>query len=121
MVWQGRDRNEWATALGHVLAAEDSPAATRPLAFSLAERSVTTGILAAAGFASIDFAEVREPVFYGRDIDAAYEAIVALFLDRRAPTGARLARLRAMLETHLTTDGLLFDSRAWIVTARRET
>jgi hypothetical protein len=30
-----------------------------------------------------------------------------------------LRRLRQALEAHLTADGVLFDSRAWIVTARR--
>jgi SAM-dependent methyltransferase len=127
MVWQGRDRNEWATAMQGVLAPGDSPSTKMPLAFSLGDPAVTTGILTAAGFASIDFAEVREPVFYGPNASAAYEATAELFLGEAAPAVAdttaeeRFQRLRAVLDAHLTPDGVLFDSRAWIVTAHRAT
>ncbi|WP_274427349.1 hypothetical protein [Chelativorans sp. YIM 93263] len=70
------------------------------------------------------FADVHEPVFYGSDVDAAHDAVVELFLakDQRADTisatDEALRRLRAVLDAHLTADGVLFDSRAWIVTAR---
>jgi SAM-dependent methyltransferase len=125
MVWQGRDRNAWATAMQGVLAPAGGQSATEPAAFSLGDPVVTTDILSAAGFASIDFAEVREPVFYGPNVSAAYDATVELFLAKPAPDVAetaveeRLQRLRALLEAHLTPDGVLFESRAWIVTARR--
>ncbi len=88
-------------------------------------RSVTTSLLSAAGFASINFAQVHEPVFHGPSIDAAHDAIVDLFLVSTTPAGAKttadaaLPRPRALLEAHLTADGVFFDSRAWIVTARR--
>jgi ubiquinone/menaquinone biosynthesis C-methylase UbiE len=125
MVWQGRERNQWSTAIQRALVAEDAPSASAPATFSLGDRAATTRLLTAAGFASIDFAEVHEPVFYGPDVDAAHEAIVALFLAKNGPAGTEapsdetLDRLRVLLETHLTADGVFFDSRAWIVTARR--
>lgn len=125
MVWQGRERNEWSTAIQGALAAEDATSTSAPAAFSLGDRAVTRRLLAAAGFASIDFAEVHEPVFYGPDIDAAYDAIVALFLAKdgvagtNPPADETRRRLRALLQTHLSAEGVLFDSRAWIVTARR--
>jgi SAM-dependent methyltransferase len=123
IVWQDRERNEWATAIQGTLALGDVRSENAAPAFSLADPAVTTQILTAAGFASIDFAEVHEPVFYGSTVDAAYGAIVALFLPNDRPLGAAtdemLRRLRAMLEAHLTADGVHFDSRAWIVTARR--
>ena len=124
MVWQGRERNEWSTAIQRALAQEAIPSASAP-AFSLGDRAVATRLLTAAGFASIDFAEVHEPAFYGPDVDAALDAIVALFLAKDGPAGAypatdeTLGRLRALLQAHLTADGVFFDSRAWIVTARR--
>ena len=125
MVWQGRERNAWATAIQGALAPSDARSASAAPAFSLGDRAVTTRILTAAGFVSIDFAEVHEPVFYGPTLEAAYEAVVALFLakDRLADpaTETALRRLRAMLEAHLTADGVHFDSHAWIVTARRAT
>ena len=121
LVWQGRERNEWATAIQGALAL-NAPSANAPAAFSLGDRAATMRILAAAGFVSIDFAEVHEPVFYGPDVDAAHEAIVELFLPKDAPVeGETAQRLRALLEAHLTDDGVLFDSRAWIVVAHKPT
>jgi SAM-dependent methyltransferase len=124
MVWQSRERNEWALAIRDALApASFSPADESP-AFSLGDPEVTARILTAAGFGAIDFADVHEPVFYGPDVDAAQDAVVGLFLakDQRADTTSAtdeaLRRLRAVLNAHLTADGVLFDSRAWIVTAR---
>lgn len=125
MVWQSRDRNEWATVMQRVLATDNSQIPNASPAFSLSDPAVTTDILTAAGFASIDFIEVHEPVFYGRSISAAYDAIVEMFLGGATPDVAdtvakeRLQRLHAMLPARLTADGVLFDSRAWIVTAVR--
>jgi ubiquinone/menaquinone biosynthesis C-methylase UbiE len=121
LVWQGRDRNEWATAIQEALTpgSAPSPAAT----FSLGDPTATTELLAAAGFASVTFAEVHEPVFYGPSFDAAYDAVVELFVGREALAGTELTealqRLRSLLEAHCTPEGVLFDSRAWIVTARK--
>jgi len=117
LVWQGRERNEWATAIQGALGLGDVGSANTPPTFSLGDRAVTTRILTAAGFVSIDFSEVHEPVFYGPSVDAAQEAIAELFLAGDA-SGERLPELRALLEAHLTDDGVFFDSRAWIVTGR---
>ena len=124
LVWQGRARNEWATVIQGALALGDIRSADAAPAFSLGDRAVTTRTLTAAGFVSVDFAEVREPVFYGPTVDAAHEAIVELFLPKDRPAGPNTAtddRLRAVLEAHLTADGVHFDSHAWIVTACRPT
>lgn len=125
LVWQGRERNAWATAIPGALALGDDRSSDAAPAFSLGDRAVTTRILTEAGFVSIDFAEVHEPAFYGPTLEAAQEAIVALFLpkdrlaDPKEVVDERLRRVRALLAAHLTADGVLFDSRAWIVTARR--
>jgi hypothetical protein len=125
MVWQDQQRNEWSTAIQRALAAEDALSARAPATFSLGNRAATARLLTAAGFASIDFAEVHEPVFYGPDINAAYDAIVALFLAKDGLAGTNpatdetLHQLRDLLQVHLTAEGVFFDSRAWIVTARR--
>lgn len=119
MVWQAADRNEWATAISNTLTPGTAPSGAA--AFSLADPAVTTDILTKAGFASVEFAQVLEPVFYGASIDAAYDAVVDLFIepDASKSTGPDDVpqRLRALLESHLTSDGVLFDSRAWTVTA----
>jgi hypothetical protein len=101
-----------------------SPANVSP-AFSLADRTLTTRILTESGFDSIEFADVHAPVFYGPDADAAHDAIVGLFLatdrlvDPDSATIDVLQRVRALVNAHLSAGGVLFDSRAWIVTARK--
>ncbi len=128
MVWQARDRNEWATAIGEALdAGGPAPAPTGTAdAFSLGDRDVVTATLHAAGFADVEFTDVHEPVYFGRDADAAYSFVRGLWstgqrLARLDADGARRAEsaLRAAVAAHDTGDGVLFDSRAWIVAARR--
>ena len=77
LVWQERDRNEWATAIRRALTA--APVAPRgPDAFSLADPAVTEGILAAAGFTEVGFTDVHEPVYYGPDTATAFDAVLRL-------------------------------------------
>lgn len=125
LVWQERDRNEWATAIRRSLTATSAPP-EGPDPFSLADPTVTKDILTAAGFAGVDFTDVHEPVHYGPDSATAFDAVLRLWevrdllatLDAPAADQAR-TRLRATLDAHTTADGVHFDSRAWIVTARR--
>jgi SAM-dependent methyltransferase len=126
LVWQERDRNEWATAIRQTLTA--APAASGgPDPFSLADQTVTEGILTASGFAEVNFTDVHEPVYYGPDSATALEAVLRLWevkdllanLDSTAAEQAR-TRLRTTLDAHNTASGVHFDSRAWIVTARRD-
>lgn len=128
LAWQDADRNEWFTAVREALAGATPPAPTpNDLApFSLADPSATRSILTAAGFADVDFTPVHEPVYYGPDPDAAYDAVLRLrhprdLLASLDPETAATAaeRLRAMLAAHHTNDGVVFDSRAWIITAHR--
>jgi len=130
MVWQSRERNEWATAIREALTAEvaatpdvqaavDSP-------FSLADPSTVTGILEAAGFADVALQDVNEPNHLGADARSAYEFVRGLWstgtlLERLTPEQAVRAcdRLRAVMASHDTGQGVLFDSRVWIVSARR--
>ncbi|MET8168124.1 class I SAM-dependent methyltransferase [Streptomyces sp. NPDC005329] len=125
LVWQERDRNEWSTAIRQSLTA--APATPRgPDPFSLADPTVTEGILTAAGFAEVGFTDVHEPVRYGPDSATAFDAVLRLreFKDLLADLDAAAAeqartRLRTTLDAHHTDGGVYFDSRAWIVTARR--
>ena len=126
LVWQERDRNEWATAIRQTLpAAAATPRGPDP--FSLADPTVTEGILAAAGFAEVSFTDVHEPVYYGPDSATAFDAVLRLLkfndllanFDAAAAEQAR-TRLRTTLDAHDTDGGVYFDSRAWIVTARQQ-
>ncbi|KQR17691.1 methyltransferase [Cellulomonas sp. Leaf334] len=122
MVWQAGNRNEWTVAIHRALGEEVAESA----AFSLADPSRTTELLKVAGFVDIGLDDVAEPVWYGPDVASA-ETWARSFttttevLGRLGPDGAEqgLDRLRETLTAHLGDDGVWFDSRAWIVTARR--
>jgi SAM-dependent methyltransferase len=129
LVWQAGDRNEWNVAIHQALAGQGESTAENPPGldpFTLADPATVERILTAAGFADIDFADVREPVFYGADVAAAL-AWVRFFtctnnaLSRLDAAGVELAieRLREMFAAHLADDGVWFDSRAWLITANR--
>lgn len=130
MVWQAAGSNEWHTTIRSALGAEAAPA-TGPLGgpdpFSLADPGSTSELLAAAGFTGAGFSGVHEPVYYGPDSAAACEAVLSFQfvkdllagLDPAAKQRA-LGRLRASLAEHQTADGVWFDSRTWIITARRD-
>jgi len=124
MVWQSEERNEWATAIQQALGA--GPPASQLDPFSLADPRVVESLLIAAGFTDAVFADVCEPVYYGPDASAALDLVRDMKATRdllarlnSAAAQRALSRLRATLAAHQTGDGVLFDSRAWIVTARR--
>jgi hypothetical protein len=129
MVWQARERNEWDAAIRQSLAAAENPAAlpaAGPDPFSLADPPAVQQILEAAGFADVAFTDVHERVYYGPDVAAALDwvrsfACTSKILKRLDPAAAARAgrRLREALAARLSGDGVWFDSRAWIVTARR--
>jgi SAM-dependent methyltransferase len=123
LAWQSRSRNEWAAEIDAALRGppvEDD-------AFSLGDRAATTGLLGRAGFRDIDLADVAEPVFYGRDGTTALEFVRgfkttqdALASWSPADAARALERLRDTLERHRRPgDGIVFDSRAWLITATR--
>jgi SAM-dependent methyltransferase len=127
MVWQAADSNEWAVAIRQSLR---SPGGELPSggaeAFSLADPPAVRGLLRAAGFDDIAFADVNEPVYYGADVPTALGWVRGFTSTREAlsrldPDAAARAvqRLREAMAAHLGDDGVWFGSRAWIVTARR--
>ncbi|WP_216216676.1 class I SAM-dependent methyltransferase [Amycolatopsis aidingensis] len=128
MVWQARDHNEWIVAIRRALEITDASgadAAGELNPFSLADPPAVTELLEAAGFAEVTFTDVHEPVYYGADIAAALAWIHGFTctsetlkrLDHAAAERA-VTRLRTTLAAHTREDGVWFDSRAWIVTAR---
>jgi len=128
MVWQAGERNEWDVAIRRSLDAggRAAGAAAGPDPFSLADPPAVREILRAAGFSDVAFTEVDEPVYYGPDVAAALDwvrgfACTREILQRLEPAAATRAeeRLRRSLAEHLRDVGVWFDSRAWVVTARR--
>jgi SAM-dependent methyltransferase len=129
MVWQAHERNEWDVAICRSLGGPQAPAAVGaggPDPFSLADPPTVTEILEASGFADITFTDVCEPVYYGPDVAAALDWVRGFTctsqalkqLDRAAAAHA-IRRLREALAAHASDDGVWFNSRAWIITARR--
>ncbi|WP_252255871.1 class I SAM-dependent methyltransferase [Lysobacter capsici] len=130
MVWQQRDRNEWATSIERALmpdGAGTTGSIAVPPAFSFGDPDAARRILDATGFATATFDEVHAPVFYGRDVEAAFdfvsgfstvnEKLARLDANERARA---VERLRDLLAEHRRADGVWFDSRAWIVSTRRK-
>ncbi|MFI6144607.1 class I SAM-dependent methyltransferase [Streptomyces sp. NPDC051109] len=129
MVWQSRERNAWDVAIRRSLGAAEEPAAggtEGPDPFSLGDPPAVREILHASGFADVAFTDVHERVYYGPDVAAALAWVrgftcTSAILKGMDPAAARRAveDLRVALAAHLGDDGVWFDSRAWIVTARR--
>ena len=129
MVWQAHDRNEWDVAIRQSLGGSGAPATLDPAGpdpFSLADPPAVTELLETAGFADVAFTDVHEPVYYGPDLDTALDWVRGFTCTSRAleqfdPADAERAvgRLRKALADHLLDDGVWFNSRAWLVTARR--
>ncbi|MDG4832492.1 methyltransferase domain-containing protein [Solwaraspora sp. WMMD1047] len=127
LVWQAYDRQEWSRAIRPALAGgRTMPTGSSRSAFSLADPTVMTGVLTAAGFTAVEITDVREPVYYGPDAASARDALFELRMVQDlvaelddAATARALDRLLAMLDEHDVGDGVWFDSRAWLVTAAR--
>ena len=128
MVWQAAHRNAWAVAIHRAVVGDDTASPeppSGPSAFSLGDANTVEGILRAAAFVDVAFDEVHEPVYYGPDVESAVGFVSGFSNVMGAvasqPAGERerlLGRLRDVMAAHRTRDGIWFDSRAWIVTAR---
>ncbi|HEY8945546.1 MAG TPA: alpha/beta fold hydrolase [Polyangiaceae bacterium] len=127
LVWQGVERNEWATAIRRTLiAGAAAPPAVGLDPFSMADPNRIHSVLGAAGFVEIALEDVHEPVYYGPDAATAFDLVrdmkepreLLAQMDARSAERA-LGRLRDLLAAHQSARGVLFESRAWLVTARR--
>jgi SAM-dependent methyltransferase len=129
LVWQSHDRNDWSIAIQTALATGHRTTgmpSSGPGPFSLGEPASVQALLESVGFSDVGFEEVYEPVFYGPNVEAAFEVVRSMRmvddlvagLDPSA-TERALSRLRALLADHAGEHGVEFDSRAWLVTAQR--
>ncbi len=126
LVWQHRDRQEWDAVIDEIFAGEQPAPAPAADPFSLADPATADAILATSGFTAVNLTSMREPVYYGPDAASALRAMLSLQMtkDLLAPldaarTGHALGQLRAALANHQSSGGVFFDSRAWLITARR--
>jgi SAM-dependent methyltransferase len=128
LVWQEHEMNEWSVAIERALGREGSPypALEGWDPFSLADRDMVQAILGAAGLAEPTFNDVREPIYFGPDVAAAMEWVGGFSSTkeslRRLPAAAAeqaRERLGEVVAAHTTERGVWFDSRAWLIEARR--
>jgi SAM-dependent methyltransferase len=127
--WQEPKRNEWVMALRSALSvgrAIPEPPADAPDAFGLADPGRVRAILLEAGFIDIDLKEINEPMYFGSDSGDAFAFLRTLgftqgmLKDLDDTSKARaLEELQATLTAHQTPEGVLLDSRAWLITAQR--
>jgi SAM-dependent methyltransferase len=127
LVWQRLEDNEWARAIDAALgdAAQPPPRGADP--FSLGDAEATARLLEGAGFDGMRFVDVHEPVLYGHDLDAAlafvrgFQSTTAALARLNDGEAARIVeRLRETLAAHYADErGVVLDSRAWLITARR--
>jgi SAM-dependent methyltransferase len=129
VAWQDMTRNEWVTVAREALAVGRSlpvPPAGAPGPFGLADPDRTRSILEAAGFSQVELEDVAVPFFFGVDTDGATDfaraigTIRGLLDDLDDDQRARaLDALRAAITAHDTGDGVVFESRIWLITAVR--
>lgn len=127
LAWQAIAKNEWIMTVRETLAAgRDLPTPTpgTPGPMALSDPDDVRGLLAGAGFESIDLTSIEEPVWFGDDAKAAYDFVGGIGLVKGLSDGldaetkaAAHERLKAQLRAHETPDGVRFDSGVWLITA----
>ena len=125
LAWREFSRNEWVSAIRGALAPElPPPPPVGPRSWADPDR--VRGLLSAAGYADIELASVDDMADMGADADAAYEFLnsdgfVRGALEQVGDEGReeRLARMRSVLDSRATPDGVLLPASAWLVTARK--
>ncbi|MCK9931263.1 methyltransferase domain-containing protein [Frankia sp. Mgl5] len=127
LTWQPFERNEWLKAFFTSLAAGREipvPPSDAPSPFALSDPNRIRSLLNAAGFSDVHLEGLVEPMYFGTDPDDAFRFVSAqhagLVRDLDASIkGRALDDLRANLAEHHTERGVLYDSAAWLIQARR--
>jgi SAM-dependent methyltransferase len=127
VAWQPLPANEWIRQISGALAAgRDLPApppdATGP--FSLSDPDRVRSILTAAHFTHVELEGISAGMWFGDDADDAHRFVLGLMgwmLDGLDDVGRARAvdGLRTTTVAHQTSDGVLFGSAAWTITAVR--
>jgi SAM-dependent methyltransferase len=129
LAWQELARNGWLVDLRSALAVgRDLPAPppSMPGPFGLADPDHVRDVLDAAGFSGVDLQPVAAPMRFGADAEDAYAFLSTVGmtkgLTQELDDGAKkqaFANLRDLLERRETSDGVLFDSASWLITATK--
>jgi SAM-dependent methyltransferase len=129
LAWRTLQENEWLMALRGALAVGrelPTPPPDAPTPFSLAQPERVRRILGSAGFESVEFTPIDEPIDLGADASDAlgFAKTMGIVegltdgLDREARAKA-MSNLADLFHERETADGVLITSAAWLITARK--
>ena len=125
MAWQPLPANEWMREiLGALATGRDMPAPPpdAPGPFALSDR--VRAVLGAGGFTDVESEGTTAGMWFGTDADDAHRFVLGLMgwmlrgLDDNGRARA-VSGLRATMAAHETSDGVVFGSAAWTITATR--
>lgn len=128
LCWQPLERNDHA-ALPLRVAARHMPLFQPPGQdgpWSLADPDKINSVLAGAGFTEVSIEGIQAKLQVGTDVDDALGFYLSQPMARSLMAAADptlvqdvIAAIRAELEPHALNEGVMLDSAAWVVTARR--
>lgn len=129
LAWRGLLENEWLRKFRGALAAGRDlpvPPPGAPGPFGLADPDGVRRLLDDAGFEEVTLTASDQPMRFGDDAEDAWSflrdqgVVRGLTQDLDGATKTRaLDDLQQVLADHATADGVVFESAAWIITARR--
>ncbi|TVT52780.1 methyltransferase domain-containing protein [Amycolatopsis rhizosphaerae] len=127
LTWQALDRNEGIRTFRTIASGGRElppPPPGAPSPFSLSDPGRVRRLLGGAGFTDVSMTGLTVPMYYGRDVDDAFDFVAHQFasafgqLDGESRARA-LDTLKADLAAHLTDRGVLYSAAHWLIHARR--
>ncbi|ASO20488.1 hypothetical protein [Actinoalloteichus hoggarensis] len=127
LTWQALDRNEGISTFRTIASGGRElppPPPEAPTPFSLSDPDRVRRLLHETDFTDVELTGLTVPMYYGRDVDDAFEFITDHFpsalnrLDDESRARA-LDALRSDVADHRTDRGALYDAAHWLVHARR--
>jgi len=125
LTWQPAARNEWMGAFRAALTGQPAPPPPGgPGPGSMSDPAQVRELLAGAGFADVELTGLNHLMYFGRDVEDAQQFLTGQFAGPLAALestsrATAIDALHATLAEHLTIGGVLYDSAAWLVQARR--
>ena len=127
LTWQALDLNEGISTFRAIAAGGRElppPPPEAPTPFSLSDPDRVRRLLHGAGFVDVEMTGLTIPMYYGRDVDDAFDFIAGNFasafeqLDDESRARA-LDALKVNIADHLTDRGVLYGAAHWLIHARR--
>lgn len=127
LVWQPLECNEGISTFRRISAGDRQrppPPSQGPNPFSLSDPDRVHRLLRGAGLDNIEIVALSGPMYYGRDVDDAFDFVAAhnasAFAELDDVTRGRAAEaLRGNIAEHLTDRGVFYNSAHWLIKAER--